>query len=320
MDLEPLLLQTLSKGQLEELLAERIAQFHGLLTREIAMKLIAKEKGLLKEEEKKAKLAEIQAGEKRLVIEAKVKKVWQLAEYKSGKKSRVVELEDETGTKPLVLWNGDVSLGARLKTRDTVLVKGAYERNGELHLGYSGAVDILQREGFTDLSALKENEYAHIKGYVTKAGGYDRFVDGTTTKVAFLIHISDGKTETQALIWGKPERGRSLAPGDEIILENALVKKGRLELSEEGRIFSRRKERVLLGKVERMEPQGNGISVTVGGRQAVFDRENALRFMGMELAQDIALGTALNLKKDYLLNTNVALRIKEEGGKVIVER
>jgi len=320
MDLEQLLLQTLSESQLEELVAERIAQFHGLLTREVAMKLIAKEKGLLKEEEKKAKLAEIQTGEKRLVIEAKVKKVWQLAQYKSGKKSRVIELEDETGAKPLVLWNEDTDIAKSLRPRDSVVVKGAYERNGELHLGYSGSVDILQREGFTDLSALKENEYAHVKGYVTKVGGYDRFVDGTTSKVAFLIDISDGKTQAQALIWGKPERGRSLALGDEIILENALVKKGRLELSEDGRIFSRRKERVLLGKIERLELEGDGITVSVGDRQAVFDRENALRFMGMELAQDITLGTALNLKKDYLLNTDVALRIKEEGGKIIVER
>ena len=320
MDLEPLLLQTLSKSQLEEGIAEKIAGFHGFLTREIALKLIAKEKGLLKEEEKKAKLSEIQTGEKKLVIEAKVKKVWQLAQYKSGKKSRVIELEDETGAKPLVLWNDDVSLAARLKTRDTVLIKGAYERNGELHLGYSGAVDILQREDFTGLSALKENEYAHIKGYVSKIVGYDRFVDGTDSKIAFMVHISDGMSEVQALIWGKPERGSSLAPGDEIIIENALVKKGRLDISADGRIFSRRKERVLLGKVERLEPQEDGIGVTVGGRQAVFDRENALRFMGMTLAQDIALGTAVKLKKDYLLNTNVALRIREDGGKIIVER
>lgn len=319
MDYESLLLESLSKDQLEERVAEKIAQFHGLLTREVALKLIAKEKGLLSEKEEKITLGDVKKGSRKLTFEGRIKKIWPMAQYKSGKKSRVIEIEDGTGRMPLVLWNDDVNLATRLRTQDSILVKGAYERNDELHLGYSGNVEIKERAQFTDLSALSTDEYAHVKGFVSRIDGFDRFVDEKTAKYGFSFFVSDGKKDVQVIIWGAPERGGSLKVGDELILENALEKNGRLELSEDARILTRRKERMLLGNVEKLEANGERLKVKVGEKDVELDRENALRFLGTNVADDIKLTTAVTLKKGYLLNNNVAVKIKETDGKIMIE-
>jgi hypothetical protein len=320
MDIESLLLETLSTEQLEERIALKIKHFHGLLTREVAMKLIAKEKGLLKEKEEKTKLKDVEAGTRKLILEGKVKKVWPLAVYKSGKRSRVVEIEDETGSMPLVLWNDDVALASRLRSRDAILVKGANERGGELHLGYSGALELLERAPFSDLSELKASEFNHISGFVSRIDGFDRFVDEKTAGFGFSFYVTDGAKDVQVIIFGNPDRGRVLKEGDEVILENALEKNGRLELSSEARILSRRAKSMLLGSLEKLEETDDRLRVVVGEREVEFDRENALKFLGVVVADDIKLSTLINLKKDYLLNTNVAIRIKETDGLVIVEK
>jgi hypothetical protein len=323
MDYAALLLQTLSQGQLEDQVAEKIAQFHGLLTREVALKLIAREKGLVKEEGRKADIRDIPKGGKRISVEASARKIWPVAEYASGKRSRVVELEDGTGAIPLVLWNEDTKLANGLRARDRVLVKGAYEKGGELHLGYSGTLALVEKAAFSDLGSLAQGEFCHVQGFVSRVDGLDRYVSGTSAKLGFSFYISDGKSERQVVIWGRPERGMPLKAGDEIILESALESGGRLELSEDARLLVRRRERMLLGKVESLEAESaNGaetLMVNVGGREAHLDRENGLRLMGLELAPDISLATAVALKKKDMLNGRMAVRVREQGGRTLVE-
>jgi hypothetical protein len=318
MDIEALLLEQLSKEQLEVLVAERISSFHGLLTREIALKLIAKEKGLLKEEEKKTKIKDIEKDSRKLIIVAKIKKIWPTAKYKSGKQSRVIEIEDSTGVMPLLLWNDDVSLVQKINTLDQVEIQGAYERGGEIHLGYIGQVKLIEKAKFTNLDELIDNEYVHIRGKISEIEGFDRFVDGSDSKPAFSFFITNGKKKVQVLIWKNPERGCGLSPGDEVLIEGALTKNGRIELSEEARVLRRRKNELLLGEIKEIKEKDDSIEVIVGEKKVELDRINSLRFMGLELAPDIELSTVVKLKKDYLIKNNVALKIKEEKGKTII--
>jgi len=319
MELEQLLLQTLSKDQLEVGIAEKIVAFHGLLTREVAIKLIAKEKGLLKVEEKKIQISEIEKGGKKIRIVAKIKKIWPVAEYRSGKKSRVIELEDESGTIPLVIWNDDVRLGTKLKTRDIVLIRGAYEKNGELGLGFSGMVEVTEKAGFSDLASLTEGEFTHVRGFVCRINGFDRFVCGQNTKLGFSFWISNGKNEMQILVFDNSERGRTLSVGDEVIIENALANQGRLELSSDARLMSRRKEHMLLGKIESIGCDGEMLKAKVAGKEITLERESGLRFLRLKLADDITLRAAIELKREYLLKNDIALRFREIEGKIVIE-
>jgi hypothetical protein len=56
MDLEAELRKEISEDQLELQIAQKIESFHGFLTKDVAIRLIAKENGLLKEKAKEYKL------------------------------------------------------------------------------------------------------------------------------------------------------------------------------------------------------------------------------------------------------------------------
>lgn len=318
MDLEAELLKSLTNEELERHVAEKIKSFHGFLTREVAIRLIAKEKGLLKTEEKAYRIAEIPKGEKRIAFQASVKKVWPVAAYSSGKKSRVVEVQDETGAKPLVLWNEDVELASKLRARDSVSVHGAYEKMGELHLGYSGTLDVVNKAAFSDLGELAEGESVHLRGIVSRVEGYDGFVRGTKTVQGFSFFISDGKNERRCIIYEGMGRSGSIRPEDEIIIENAGVRNGNVEIGAESRMMMRRSREMLLGEVTSIDCDGETLMVQVGGKDARLARESAMRFLGVAAAGDISLSTVVRLKKESLLNTRIAIRIEEKNGEIFV--
>ncbi|MCI0503713.1 hypothetical protein L0Y65_03300 [Candidatus Micrarchaeota archaeon] len=321
MDLEAELLKSMTKEELELRAAEIIESFHGFLTREVALRLIAKEKGLLKTEEKAYRLAEIPKGEKRIAFKAHVKKVWPVATYSSGKKSRVVEVQDETAAKPLVLWNQDVDLAAKLRTRDSVSVHGAYEKMGELHMGYSGTLEVADKAAFSDLAeldGLAEGEPVHIRGIVSRVEGYDGFVRGTRTVQGYSFFVSDGKSERRCVLFEGMGRSARIRPEDEIIIENARVGNGNVEIGDDSRIMTRRSREMLIGELTRMECVGEKLSVRVGEKEATLARDSAMRFLGVQAADDIDLCTLVSLKKDSLLNTRIAVRIEEKDGNAAV--
>jgi hypothetical protein len=324
MDPEPELLKIMSAGELEARISEKIQSFHGFLTREVALRLIAREAGLLKTEEKEWRLGEIPRGEKRIAFTGKVKWVWPAARYSSGKRSRVVEVGDDTGSKPLILWNDDVELASKLRMKDVVRVRGAYEKGGELHLGYSGTLEVLSKAEFSRLDDLREGEHVHLRGAVSRVEGEDSFVRGMGTVRGFSFIISDGGNERRCVIFegGGIERGRRLREGDEVIIEGAMVSGGNVEIGPDTRMLSRRAHEMLLGEVESIECAAEGenesLAIRVGGKEARRGRESALRFLRAEVAPDIALSTVVSLKKDTLLNTRIALRIEQKDGQTVV--
>jgi hypothetical protein len=318
MDLEAELLKSMPEEELEGQVADRIKSFHGFLTREVALRLIAKEKGLLRQEDKEYRLADIPKGEKRVSFTAVVRKVWPVATYSSGKRSRVVEVEDESGRKPLVLWNDDVDLAGPLRLKDRIAVSGAYEKSGEIHLGYSGRLEVTEKAGYMPLEDLKEGERAHVRGFVTAIEGADGFIrDGRLTP-GFSFMISDGRSERRCVVFEGSDRAGRLRKGDELIMEGAHVSNGNLELDKDSRILSRRASEMLLGSVDGIECRGESLFVSVDGKSYSMDRVNGLRFLGVEAADDIALSTVVSLKKDSVLNKRIALKIEHKDGRIVV--
>ncbi|MDD5340290.1 MAG: hypothetical protein PHV13_03500 [Candidatus ainarchaeum sp.] len=216
MDQEAELLKALGKDGLEQAIDAKISSFHGLLTRDAALRLIAKERGLIREKE--CTLAKIPKGAREVSFSASVRKIWPVAVYPSGKRSRVVEVADNEGARPLVLWNGDVEKAGGLRTRDRITVHGAYERGGELHLGQGGALEISQKAAFAPLGSLEEGQEAHVRGVVTAAEG-------------FAFTISDGSSERRCVMRQGLDRAAKIRPGDEVIVEDGRVTRGDIDIS-----------------------------------------------------------------------------------------
>jgi hypothetical protein len=319
MDLEAELLKSLPKDELETLVAERIKSFQGLLTREVALRLIAKEKGLLKaEEEKEYALGQIPRGAKKVTFRASISRIWPVATYASGKRSRVVEVSAEGTTIPLVLWNQDTELGKGIRLKDEIIVRGAYESNGEMHLGYSGKIEVSKHATFSELENLTEGKRAHVRGFVSKVSGFGQFGRDGKAFRAFVFTLSDGKDETQCVVWEGPERAANLREGDEVILEGASVNEGKLLVDDSSRMHMRRTKEMLIGEIKTLECDGEKLIAKVGDRILSLDRRNALRLIQVEAADDIALSTIVSLKKHALINTKIALKAQEKDGQIVI--
>lgn len=312
MDVEGALLKVMNENELEEAMNEKIDKFHGFLTKEVAMKLIAKEKGLIDEEEKAIKLKEITPETKNAVLEVAVERIYPVANYRGGKKSRRVLVKDDSGEATLVLWNDDVDLTLKMRTGDVLELKGVYPKDGEIYFGYSGVMKTRKKAEFSDIDKVREQEgkKIHLKGFVSKISGYD---DGI-----FVFRVSDDEHEIECRIVKDGTRGENLKEGDEIILEGAFVRNGKVELEKHSRILIRRKEKMLMGRVNSMKCTDSMMEVVVGSEKLMLDRENALKFMGIQAADDIELGTIVTLKKDEILNNNVHMRVTRKNERIII--
>jgi hypothetical protein len=307
MDPETELLKSVPKEELEQQVKEKIKSFHGFLTREVALRLIAKEKGLLKEEEKECRISEIPKGGK-ISFRAGIRKIWPVATYSSGKRSRVVEVTDETGTGTLVLWNDDTKLGDRLRLGDEIKVKNAYEKGGELHLSYSGTIEVMKKAGYSALNSVNDGESAHVKGFVSSIEGTDTFIKGNTPAWGFAFGISDGESERRCIIIEGLDRAQHIRKGDEIRIESATVDKGNLYLDSHSRIMVRRAKDMIRGKITGIDCDGEKLRLGVDDKVIELSRDNAMAALGVSAAPDIMLSTVVALKKDKLLNSRVAFK------------
>lgn len=302
--------KAMPEEEIESLVEMKIKSFHGLLTRDVALKLIAKERGLLKEEEKIFKANEVKEGAKKVTIVAEVSAIMPEVTYASGKKSRDVILKDETGEVRLRLWEDDIRRCVNMRTGSKVKLSNAYEKYGALGLGYAGSIEIVEKAGFTPLGSLKPGERAHVMGTISEVNG--QADDG------FRFKIKGEDSETDAVILDGTGRGGKLEAGDIIVLDNAIFAGGRIEIRADTRMLLKKPKGMVSGKIEAMEETPLGMKVTINGRELSFDRDNAMQFLGVRPAEDIALGTIIGLKKGEMNGSAVAIRVREENGTFII--
>jgi len=310
MDIRSLLLKNMPEEELEEKLKTKTESFHGLITREVAMRMLAKELKLI--EKKAYRILEIPKGERGLTIFGKVEKIYPVAEYRSGKKSRVLLLKDDTGKIPVVLWNDDIKVFNKLRVGDEIEARRVYEKNNELHLGFSGEIVIINSAQFTPLNSIPEEGRVNVRGMIESTGGF--------RGQNFFFLLNDGSSESRCRITEDAARGKFLEKGHELIVENAKVSPGFLDLDSSTRILARKKENIVAGKINKIEMKDDSLYVEIGDKNFTLNRENALKFLKAAVSKDISLSTIVSLKKDSLLNSNVSLKIKKEKGEYVIER
>jgi len=307
MDMEEELQAKLGEEGLEERIGETIEAYHGLLNRKAAIRVIARSEGLIAEEKAERKLSQIPSGARKLIIRARVRKVHPTFEYRSGKRSRVLEIEDDSGSRPLVLWNQDTLKADDLRSGDELLVKGAYERNGEVHFGYSASLAISKKAPVLDPGHVPESGLVHVRGRIRMEGDGSLSLEGEggSCRIAFKHDAA---------------RVERLEEGDELLLEGAIARDGELEVVEGTRVLWRREREMLIGKVERLEAHDGLLEAEVGGRKALFGRDDAMRFLGVKAAEDITLETLVSIRGKDILNKPIALRVCESGGRTSIAR
>ncbi|GEM_PF-733265 len=345
--METLLLGKMPKAGLEEQIEARIDAYGGLLTRDAALFLIAKENGLIKE--RIVTLAEIRPETRSANFTATVLRIFPEQKFeRTGKVFRTVRmlLEDKSATAVLVLWNEGAELTqGKIGIGDLVQVKGAYLRNEELHLSSSGSMELLEHCARVELGKLKEGVFCAI-GKITEIFPEYYYMRNGKEDVMTSFEIEDSGGRARAVVWHEPDRVTALAAGDEVKLENAVCRNNELHIGAYSRIVvlnKRKHEGVIEGKLESLSliesaPQAReekgeiggafqpldenegAIVAKIGAREVLFEAEKRFSVLKIgPLPPDISISTVLGLKKEKLLGMQMAVRVKEEKGKLRAE-
>ena len=320
------LLKSISAEQIEQAVADKIDSFHGFLTREVALKVIAKEKGLFKDEEKVCKIKDIQKDAKKVSFIARVEKIFPQVVYPSGKRSRSMLLKDETGETKLKLWEEGISLFSKIRTGSEVSVRNVYEKYGELNLGYKGTIEAVSGNEFTTLDSLPVAGAVHIFATVSRIEGAVNNAANGMVNGWFSFYVSDSKTEARAIITDGIDRGKKIHVGDLVIIDNARVGGGTEDsvgggtviIGPDSRLLVKRQEGRISGKIEKLEEENGRLLVDIGGKPLHFDRENAMKFFKVSVRDDISIGTVSSLKAPMMLNTEKSMRVRQENGTFII--
>lgn len=123
----------MEEDKVRKMIEEKVIELSGLVSREGAAYIVARELGLslLKESKRQLKIKNLMSGLRSVDIVARVMKSYEPREFqKNGKTGRVANLllGDETGTVRLSLWNDEVDLIEKdnIKEGDVVSISGGY--------------------------------------------------------------------------------------------------------------------------------------------------------------------------------------------------
>lgn len=310
MDAYQILVDKLGKDETEQSINKKISGMSGFLTRDAAIKILYNE---LKLPVEKVKLSEIAEGANSAKTVAKLARILPLQTFDNGKRMRKVVLSDESGERELKLWNDDVDLLNSIHAGDMLELLGIYCKNNELSLGYSGEMKVLERASFADLGNLPELEGIPVnaRGLVESIDGEREYEKDGQKRKMFTFAITDWTGKARVVIWSGVERGRELATGSEVKIENAIARNGELHLNAGSRIMIKRKKQGFGGKVESMEVSDGKLVLVLDGSRHEFAGEDAFRILDAKVAPDIKLETVAELKKDKYVGKNIFVEIKD---------
>jgi ssDNA-binding replication factor A large subunit len=189
-----------SEKELKELIEEKKKSLGYLVDDEIALRLIAKDYGVIISEYKpdiEVKIEDLVPMMKNVTLVVTVDRVLGIKEFikKDNNKGKVGKaiIRDETGSAFLVVWDDKTEFLHKLKPGTEILIKQAYTREGfdgslEIHIGDKGEIQI-----------INERKY---KGIVWKV--YDpikyKKKDGSEGKIMHFI-LKEGENYTKVFVW-----------------------------------------------------------------------------------------------------------------------
>jgi ssDNA-binding replication factor A large subunit len=158
---------SISTAELDAKIAEKQRELSGLVSREGAAYIIAREMGLdffTQRAKPRLEIKNVVPGIKSLDITARVFRVFEPREFtRNGAKSAVssLVLADGTGTIRLSLWDQQVTLAKDLKPGVAVEISGAYTKpdlrgGAEIRLGKRGTLRVLEKSDLPPIENIRQ--------------------------------------------------------------------------------------------------------------------------------------------------------------------
>ncbi len=302
MDYYSNLLSLISEKELNEKIKLKIKEFHGYISKEAAINLIAKEFNIYKKDLKIFKIKDILPEQKEISIKGKAVSIGKKITYLSGKSSRELVISDETGSVPVIFWEQNVELLNKIRLNDILLINNLSERFGRLNFGYKSNLIITEKSEFSDFASLNDGKTYSLIGVISKIN--------ENNKMEFSI--TDGKNTLLVKIQKVDAENFDIRAGDGIILENVFFKNFSIFIFPKSRILIKKNRNFISGKINLISLEGDKLVVVLDDKQIYFEDENIYSFLNVKKSQNIPLETLINIKKDFYLKKYIMIKVVDE--------
>lgn len=309
-----------NEDELIDKIEEAIKEYKGLISKDTAVKIIAKQNGYLVME--KSKISNIKKGMRSVNLEAEIINFFPIYEREGDNsfKCQRVMLKDDSGTIPLVFWNEDITiLEKELSLGDKIEIIDAYENNGELNYAYKTKLNIKVKKQPTPINELKEG-VCSVKGRIVEIFPDYLYVRDNEEKKMASFKLMDGKDQVRVIVWDNINSYKYLKEGDIIRIESGWFKNEEMHLNNSARVIVLEKAinpDVVIGEIQDIKLQNKELVILIQDKLLFLAENEILNFFGISnLSQDIELNTLFELKKDSIKNKEFSLEIKKEENKL----
>jgi hypothetical protein len=295
---------------------ERIGEFHGLLTKEAAAKLIASELGLIEHEF--TKVSELVEGMGSVDLEGEILEIGPLRSFPSGAVLRMLVVSDGSGGASVNFWGDDAKKAGGMHLGDMLEIKKGYVKMGKVNVGYKATYSIVKQAEVVPVSDAKEGEKFMCMGKV----------DGIKGKIgnAFVFSLEG----VPVSVVNNPSKGEHLQVGDSVLLEGVTLRSaGReadssrsgvageyngAEILVEGRarmLLKKNRENIFRGKLEGIEWVGERAVIAAGGEKFFAEKHALIKFLKLkDLNEDIDMHMVARMKLPEMSGKDVLILFK----------
>ncbi|MCX8166679.1 MAG: hypothetical protein N3E37_02400 [Candidatus Micrarchaeota archaeon] len=315
------LLESKFGEQTEMMISQLLKKFNYLISREMAIELLAKEHNLI-QYEKEFKIKEIlekmSKGEKlnSVTFSARLKYFMPTKiVMKKGNALRIREivLEDEEERLKLVFWNEAINVLSNFSIGDLIKFKNTYVYSNSLTYGKSSSYSIKEKAKLynPDEDILIEKNTYLLQGTVVEIEPEYYYMRNGKEEKMRSFRLALGNTISRVVVWDAISRLEKIIVGDIIRVEGAYYKNSEFHVNSLSRLIKLKVlgEDVIVGRIEKIWMENNQVFVRVAERDFIIQKELLNKFLSTkEIKQDISPDTIIDLSKLNLIGKKVAFK------------
>lgn len=235
--------------KLKELLGEKyeeeikrvINDFAGMISRESAIKILAHENNLIKNEKKKVErvkeILEINMESnisKSIDVNLKIVRMFQKMDTKSHALQRIL-MKDEEGTEIMcVFWDEKINELEMLlpEENDLILILNSYVKNNEIHIGKYSKINIEKEKPLVPISRVKDG-ICNVGVKLLEDINFRSFTKNNQEKRMGTSMVGDSSGKVRIIFWSEScNKIENVIKGDILLLNKVLFKNAELHVNE----------------------------------------------------------------------------------------
>lgn len=285
-------------------IAEKISEYHGLITKDAAEHLVALE--VLGPRVRAATILQAKGTHSQCRLRVRVERIFLPKIFEGGGKSGMTQrfsASDHSGSATIVCYDDSCRmLNESVMSGDIVELEPVRHRGDEFHLSQGGKITPVQRGGRAKLAGSEG--IGNFEGEVAEFFGDYPYRKGTGSAMMSSFSLRDGNGSVRVVLWDSPSLSGKLLPGTQVGIENGVRRGAEIHIGAAGRLLFAlpKAEDDGAPKIEdiQIDEPTHEVRVMCGGKCLValtFD-EAAANFGIGQVPPGIEPATALSLKKN----------------------